>query len=177
LDRFLQSWRIRQALPWIPPQSRLLDVGCADGELFDAVGPRLSSGLGIDPHAPDRQGKNWRLARVSAGNYLTNADETFDAITFLASAEHLSSGERTWHACRRLLSPGGRMVLTFPAPLVDAIVALLIFLRVADGMDFEQHAGLTFGEVKKEILAAGFELEHHSLFQLGLNHLAVFRKV
>ena len=52
LDRALQWLRVREALPHIPEDSRLLDIGCADGHLLRAAGERLREGVGIDPDAP-----------------------------------------------------------------------------------------------------------------------------
>ena len=48
-DRFLQRWRIRKVLPYIKPGARVLDIGSADGALFQFA-PKLAAGcLGIDP--------------------------------------------------------------------------------------------------------------------------------
>jgi len=49
LDRWVMQLRIAQALPHIPADARLLDVGCFDGTLLRRAAPRLRSGLGLDP--------------------------------------------------------------------------------------------------------------------------------
>ncbi|MDQ2951097.1 MAG: tRNA 5-methoxyuridine(34)/uridine 5-oxyacetic acid(34) synthase CmoB, partial [Chloroflexota bacterium] len=62
LDRLLQWMRVREALPHIPDDSRVLDVGCADGQLLRAAGDRLREGIGIDPDAPRAAGDGERRA-------------------------------------------------------------------------------------------------------------------
>src|SRR5262249_42118589 len=76
--------------------------------------------------------------------------------------------------CRRLLRPGGRVIVTVPAPLVDRIIALLCRLRLADGMSLEEHHGFDPSATPAVFERHGFDLEHRSRFQLGLNFLFVF---
>jgi 2-polyprenyl-3-methyl-5-hydroxy-6-metoxy-1,4-benzoquinol methylase len=51
LDLVLQRIRVRAVSAYIKPGARLLDVGCADGVLYHAVGP-LNAYVGVDPEAP-----------------------------------------------------------------------------------------------------------------------------
>ena len=53
LDRELQRQRIAKALPFIPPGSSVLDIGCSDGAFFAAAGDRVVKGVGIDLQEPD----------------------------------------------------------------------------------------------------------------------------
>jgi hypothetical protein len=77
-------------------------------------------------------------------------------------------------ACRALLRPGGRVVVTVPAPLVDRIVDTLRRLRLLHGMDIEAHHGYQPEETPGYFAAAGMRLVTHEPFELGLNHLFVF---
>ena len=43
-------------------------------------------------------------------------------------------------------------------------------------MEADQHHGFQIAEVEPLFAAAGLDLERHETFQLGLNHLFVFRK-
>jgi hypothetical protein len=67
-------------------------------------------------------------------------------------------------------------VITVPSPLVDPILDVLRALRVLDGMETEQHYGFKPSETKRLFGDAGFVLEKHEKFELGLNELFVFRR-
>ncbi|HAF11486.1 MAG TPA: hypothetical protein DCK98_15590 [Chloroflexi bacterium] len=177
LDRFLQRWRISVAAPWIPSGARVLDVGCADGALFDVLRDRIAGGVGIDPDAATtRTREGVRLVR---GLFPADTpDERFDAITMLAVIEHLpdSSYAAVGGAAARLLRDGGRLIATVPEPAVDRIVELLQVLRLAEGMSLEEHHGFATAQTPGIFEPAGFRLLAHRRFQLGLNNLFVFER-
>jgi SAM-dependent methyltransferase len=100
----------------------------------------------------------------------------YDVIALLAVFEHVPDDDRPAFvaACRALLRPGGRVVLTVPAPLVDRIVELLRRLRLVHGMDIEAHHGYRPEKTPMYFADAGMRLVTHERFELGLNHLFVF---
>jgi 2-polyprenyl-3-methyl-5-hydroxy-6-metoxy-1,4-benzoquinol methylase len=171
LDRLIQRLRIRKALPHIPSGGRLLDVGCADGTLIRAAAGRVRDAVGIDPDAPPGSG----LIRGSFPQDLRDVGP-YDVIALLAVFEHVPDDQRPAFvaACRALLRPGGRVVLTVPAPLVDRIVDTLRRLRLLHGMDIEAHHGYQPEQTPGYFTAAGMRLVTHEPFELGLNHLFVF---
>jgi SAM-dependent methyltransferase len=95
----------------------------------------------------------------------------------LAVFEHLGDRDRprVVDACRRLLRPGGRVVLTVPAPAVDRIVHVLRALHLAHGMDIEAHHGYRPEETPRHF--AGFRVLRDTTFELGLNHLYVLERI
>ena len=175
LDRLLQRIRVRKAIPHFPAGARVLDVGCADAYLIRTLGPRIAGGTGIDPDAVPAETDGVRIVRGRFPDDLHDAGP-FDAIAMLAVFEHIREAERprVVEACRRLLRPGGRLVLTVPAPAVDRIVGMLRALRLADGLDLEGHHG--FRPEQTPASFAGFRLLRHERFELGLNHLFVFER-
>jgi hypothetical protein len=180
LDRGLQRWRIQRVLPWIPEGARVLDVGCFDDRLFRALGPRLGRGLGLDPLFPSPvEGDRFRIV---PGTFPDTAvpEAPFDVITMLAVLEHAPQGEvDEWaEACAALLVPGGLVVATVPSPRVDAILGVLLRLRILDGMEkglAEQHHGFDPEDTTAAFERAGFTLVRRKRFQLGLNNLFVLR--
>jgi 2-polyprenyl-3-methyl-5-hydroxy-6-metoxy-1,4-benzoquinol methylase len=175
LDRLIRSLRERQARPHIPRGARVLDVGCADGNLLRGLGPHNHDSVGIDTEAvlasdSTASGGRYRLMRGRFPDDLGEVGQ-FDVITMLAVFEHFPDADRprVVDACRRLLRAGGRVVVTVPAPAVDRIVDVLVGLRLADGIDIASHHG--YDPERTPLLFSGFRVARHERFELGLNHL------
>jgi 2-polyprenyl-3-methyl-5-hydroxy-6-metoxy-1,4-benzoquinol methylase len=104
--------------------------------------------------------------------------EPFDVAAALAVVEHVPQQDQPAFAtgCARFLKSGGRLVVTVPSSRVDDILKVLKAARLADGMRDEQHYGFEASRAISLFERAGLVLERHSTFELGLNHLLVFRK-
>jgi len=178
-DRLLQQWRIRQATPFVPAGGRVIDVGAFHGELFAALGPRLVRGFGIEPLLPAAE----RGARFEILPGLFPAvrpnEGQWDAITLLAVLEHIPLAEQPClaDACFALLRPGGRVIVTVPAPAVDRVLAVLRACRLIDGMSLEEHFGFQPRQTEQTFATPRFRKLRHARFQLGLNHLFVFERM
>ena len=92
-DRFIRDQRINQAVRFIRPGSRVLDIGCHDGALFRAIGPALREGVGIDPDLAGCIEAVNRGYDVSLGDALA-----FEANAFglLAASEDKREGTRAF---------------------------------------------------------------------------------
>ena len=176
LDRVLQQWRVRKALPWVRAGDRLLDVGCFDRTLLERAEARVSSATGIDPLVEPGAAGKLQLLRGTFPDEERLAPGAFDCVTSLAVFEHVGDPDAFARGCHRVLAPGGRVVLSVPHPLVDSILDGLMFLRLADGMSAEEHHGFDVAETVPIFEAAGFRLLGVRRFQLGLNRLFVFEK-
>ena len=176
VDRILRRWRIARAAVWVRRGDRLLDVGCYDRSLIDAVADRVAHAVGIDSVAEPSEAGGVRIARGTFPEDVAAEPGAFDCITALAVLEHVREPHAFAAACHRLLAPGGRVVLTVPHPLVDRIVDALILLHLADGMDFDEHHGFDVAQTGPIFEGAGFRRVAFRPFQLGLNRLFVFEK-
>ena len=177
LDRVLQRWRIAQARPYIENGSRVLDIGCADGSLFQQLGSRINEGIGVDPDLHENTAVgNVQLVKGFFPDAIRDARH-FDVITMLAVLEHVpaSACSKLAADCAAYLRPGGYLVITVPSPLVDHILNMLSALRLIDGMSLEQHHGFDVTQTPGIFIPAQFRLVRHSRFQLGLNNLFVFQ--
>lgn len=182
IDRILQKWRISKALQNISAGSRLLDIGCYEGEIFIYAGKHLRGGLGIDPVLTDSSNKtpceNVTLIKGFFPKDIPPGTEKFDVITALAVFEHIPSGilQDFVAACYNWLNYDGQMVLTVPSPFVDNILFVLSKLRLIDGMSLEEHHELPVEGISNLFKDNSFTLLRYSTFQLGLNNLFVFQK-
>jgi len=179
LDRFIQRWRMRQALRFLPGRAaRVVDIGAHEGELFRALGDRLERGFGVEP---------LRRTSLAEGRFTVEpgffpatrpAEGGWDAVTMLAVLEHVPRDQQAAlaAACHAVLRPGGRVIITVPAPAVDAILAVLRALRLVHGMSLEEHYGFEPADTVRIFAPPAFRLVHQSRFQLGLNHLFVFER-
>jgi 2-polyprenyl-3-methyl-5-hydroxy-6-metoxy-1,4-benzoquinol methylase len=178
LDRFLQRRRIGKTRPYINSGARVLDIGCADGELFRQF-PEIGEGIGIDPDLPPMTSAIPNAVLIGGSFPEALPDQRpFDLITLLAVVEHIPARQLAQLAgdCAKHLKPGGRLIITVPSPHVDVILSVLRFLRLIHGMSLEQHHGFDPSAVPGIFTAGGLHLEVKHKFQLGLNNLFVFRR-
>ena len=177
LDRVLQRWRIRQARPYVFAGARVLDIGCADGALFERLPPSVD-GVGVDPELATMHRLSNAVLLPGVFPTALPDDRPFDLITLLAVLEHIPTAQQASlaRACAASLKPGGQLVITVPSRRVDAILEALRKLRMIDGMSLEQHYGFDVSQTPGLFTPYGFELVRHCTFQLGLNNLFVFRR-
>lgn len=177
-DYFIQRWRMQVAAHWIQKGSRVLDIGCHQGEFLLWLGEKISPSVGYDPLY--KNDTNSGKHQFFADNFQENMpfeDSSFDSIVLLATIEHIVEKSVIAREAARLLRPGGRVVITVPAPLVDKILDILLLLHVVDGMSLEEHHGFLPHELPDVFIPAGFKLRKKQKFQLFLNNLYVFERM
>ncbi len=152
-------------------QGRLLDIGCGGNELVKKYG---RDGVGVDVF--DFGGG---ATIVKDSSQLLFPDASFDTVSFVASLNHIPDRQRTVREAHRLLSPGGRALVTALTPLVGLVRHKLAWWDLDQkdrGMKEGEVDGLTVGEVEKIFEEMGFRLVERRRFILGLNRLYVFEK-
>ena len=168
---------MRVAARWIPRGSRVLDIGCHQGEYLLWLADRIAPSIGFDPLYEKKAeiGKHKFFAQsfqegsIGEKNY-------FDAITMLATIEHIQDKSIIARESARLLRSGGRVIITAPSPLVDRVLDVLVAWKIVDGMSLEEHHGFLPQELPGIFIPAGFKVRKKQKFQLGLNHLYVFER-
>jgi SAM-dependent methyltransferase len=176
-DRLLQRWRIAQVAPLVGKDARVLDIGCADGELLKTV-PGIAHYVGVDPDVIPSSSTRVRFVRDVFPTPQIPDDERFDVISALAVLEHVPRQAQTGfaRACARHLAPNGMVAITVPSPIVDSILTVLKGVRLIDGMHEEEHYGYDPAATATIFEPHGLRLLRHRRFELGLNHLFVFQR-
>jgi SAM-dependent methyltransferase len=104
--------------------TRLLDVGCGEGQLARRVAALGPWTVGVDPTAGQlataaRRGGGVRYTR-GAAERLPFADGAFDGVVVCLTLEHLDPFEPAVHEVARVLAPGGVFCLFLNHPLLQA---------------------------------------------------------
>jgi SAM-dependent methyltransferase len=179
LDRFLRDARIAKARPFVRPGDVVLDIGCADGEMFRRWRGHIAYGVGIEPTLGERVvTDDYELIPGHFPDQVPT-DRRFDVITMLAVLEHIPPAGQALlaDACAELLEPGGRVVITVPSPRVDDILHVLLRLRLISGMSAHEHYGFQPAGTLGVFPPPRYRVLKKRRFQLGLNNLFVFEKV
>jgi 2-polyprenyl-3-methyl-5-hydroxy-6-metoxy-1,4-benzoquinol methylase len=103
-------------LPRFPPGSRVLDVGCGNGEFLAAAAEAgyVVAGIDISPAAAELC--RTRGFNAVAGDFLHTAfPEPFDVITMWDVVEHLTEPAAFLSRALELLRPDGYLVMKTPA--------------------------------------------------------------
>jgi SAM-dependent methyltransferase len=156
-------------------QGRVLDFGCADGELAGFIEPERYLGVDCDREALERaRARHPSHTLLTVEEFEALADETFDVIAALALIEHLPAPGDWLRLMRRRLRPGGRLVLTTPRPGLRWVHELGARLGLFSMEAAEEHQRL-LGRRDVEALAgpAGLRLKEYRPFQLRCNQLFV----
>ena len=188
LEPILARWRTERANRLIPPalrEGRILDIGCGSFPYF------LAHTAFREKFAVDQLPLS---AEAAVGNKIEFFEldlnrepalpfeaEYFDAVSLLAVVEHLSpdSMAALFTECRRVLRPGGMVVLTTPAAWADGLLHLMAHLNLVSAEEIHEHAfAYTLPLIGWHFGQAGFEMKKLSFgyFELMLNMWATATK-
>jgi SAM-dependent methyltransferase len=151
----------------LSPSSRLLDLACGSGRpslrIAQKTGCRVC-GIDLNPDGIEQaQASAQELglgerAEFRAGDATTRlpfADASFDAVMCIDAINHLPDRPRLFEEWRRVLKPGGRLLITDPTVVTGAVTNEEIAIRASIGFFVFVPAGLdeaVLGQV-------GFEVE------------------
>ena len=162
----LEAERMNHVLPEI--RGRLLDIGAGPNTLVRTYG----NGEGVDVH-------DWGGGAIVVKDTaeLPFPDRSFDTIAFIACLNHIPNRQQVLHEAKRLLAPGGRVVMTMINPVLGGVGHAIWWYS-----EDKQRGGMLPGEVgglwTRDIVAmceaAGLRLDTHRRFVYGMNHLYVF---
>ncbi len=132
-------WPLRRRflLDAVRPGDRVLDVGCGEGFFTAALLEAGAHPLGVDvAREPLRRARlrapRAQLRLVEDGMPLPIADASFDAVWAGEVIEHVADTSGWLSELRRVLRPGGRLLLSTPAHDRLAVLALALRARAFD---------------------------------------------
>jgi ubiquinone/menaquinone biosynthesis C-methylase UbiE len=176
IDHFIAKMRFRAAYPHLKPGSRVCDLGCGlEMAFLDFAKDKIAQGVGVDDQVEDKTHGRWQSIHADLKSRLPLSDALFDHVTMLAVFEHLAEPESVLREAFRILVPGGSLIMTWPAAIVDPILHVLHNLHlISDEMESDEHQKrVPVSEVQRLLQTAGFRQCYHRKFELGLNNLLV----
>ena len=167
----VSNFDIRTNLVLAQCRGRLLDVGCGKNSLVQAYRARGGTGLGVDVY--DWGSVDLLVEDTAALPY---ADGSFDTITFVACINHIPNRVAVLREAKRLLAPGGRVVLTNLTPTVSRIWHAWAFWDADQherGMKEGEVFGFTDAELRAVLTEAGLRVSERSGFSWGFNSIYI----
>lgn len=138
LVRWIERRRLAAALKLLGKEAgnRVLAVGCGAGRELEAAAVRHKYGLDLSRamlrRARRRLGTATRLVRADA-EILPYRDDSFDCALCLSVLSHVLRPERVLWELRRVVKPGGRIVVSVSnEPAIERGLKLLQFLRLTN---------------------------------------------
>jgi SAM-dependent methyltransferase len=153
----------------------VLDIGCGSSPYF------LSHTAFVEKHAIDQMppaptagGISWHQLDLNSEPTLPFEEGYFSVVTMLAVAEHLDPAalQRLSAECRRVLVPGGRLIVTTPAARADRLLRFMARVGLVSREEIDEHKfAYTPGLLGWYFGRSGFAMEKVSFgsFELGMN--------
>lgn len=173
---------------------RVLDIGCGVGAFVRRLmeySPYVY-GVDIDAGYVVEGGKEVPNLGLAVGEYLPFTAETFDVVLLHEVLEHVTDDEATLREVRRVLAPGGRVVIFCPNRLypfethgvflgkryVFGNIPLVNYLPDRLRNRLVPHArAYTIGGLRRVYRRAGLRARLHTLVFPGFDHIAARRKL
>lgn len=118
LSRWQMWWRGSRASAyrWVPPNVKVLDIGCGFGESLGFHRKRGCDAHGVEAdrnilRVAEKYGLNVKVGLFSADNYQPS---TFDVVTLDQVIEHVTDPAPLLAGIQRVLKPGGMLIVSTP---------------------------------------------------------------
>ncbi len=119
---------------FIPPNSRILEIGCGNGQLIAALKP--SYGFGIDISKGMIEGAknkynsiNFLEADIEDPNCLKNINEVFDFIIISDTIGYFDDIEKTLSSLHKLCNSDTRVIIAYYSPFWEPILNIAAFFK------------------------------------------------
>ena len=182
----LRVIEVQQALQWLPPRRRILEIGAGVG--WQA---REMSRMGHEVEAVDLAGSTYAAERIWTirdydGEHLPYADESFDVVFSSNVLEHVERLPSLLAEIRRVVRPGGYIVHLVPSAswrlwttltyYPDRLRRLWHAVRGSAGAAESTAATAAEGSALSRRLLRAFAPPAHGLFGNAVEELWYFRR-
>ena len=179
LDRFIAKIRYKIVEKYVPENGIVCDIGCgqkAEFLLMNSV--RIKQGYGFDFKTVDQIRDNIiiRNNKNILGTGLE--DKSVDVVFMLALLEHLEDPDIMLAECKRIIKPGGYLVLTTPTRLGKIFLEIMAFrLHIINKDEILEHKHYyTKKEIFELFVRNGFMQYRYKKFTFGVNSMAVAKR-
>ncbi len=185
LEGYLAHRRAGMADHLIPETLRsgaVLDIGCGMPPTF-LLQTRFTSKYGVDRRCSSpKAGVSIAAHDLAGGTPLPFQSASMDVVTALATFEHLplSALPSLLRDVRRVLKPGGLVVITTPHPRTHVLLTTLAAIGLLSKEEIDEHAQLLSAATMASLLReAGFERAslRNGVFEWGCNTWFTARNV
>ncbi len=172
--------RIKIVASCIPPQSRVLDLGCGAGGLIPVL-PSGCSYVGVD-HTPGLIESNKEnfpqhfFRQIDMGECILPFNSgAFDVVILAAFLGSLKNPRILLSEVARVLKSRGLVVVTTPSTAGGRLHGILAALRMLAN---DASTGVVWNKAKLEecLPLTGLSLADFKMFEMGLNQLFILKK-
>ncbi|HUN22484.1 MAG TPA: bifunctional class I SAM-dependent methyltransferase/glycosyltransferase family 2 protein [Anaerolineales bacterium] len=146
---------------WVRPNSRVLEIGCGQGELLAALQPKYGLGIDFSPaQLKKAQAKFPHLHFIEADAHLFKLNETFDIIILSDLLNDVWDVQVLLENLKPVCNPNTRMILNIYSRVWEPVVNLAAQLGLARNK--LQQNWLTVNDIQHLLTLSGFEMVQHS---------------
>lgn len=143
------------------PQEKILEIGCGRGYTTKKVQRIAPQTFGVDLNEKAVQNGVAQNMRTMNAESLEFPDNMFDKICSFHTIEHIPNVAKALGEMARVLKPGGKIMLTYPAEPIQGMFAMFAAAVLLKNPFRAREVHLhRFSPAAIQRLASGFFLEH-----------------